>query len=33
MHMAPVSLVGWLRQKPGDPGTEIAAAWRKGEAA
>lgn len=26
---APVSLVGWVRQRPGDPGTEIAAAWRK----
>lgn len=27
---APVSLVGWILQKPGDPGTEIAAAWQKG---
>lgn len=26
---APVSLVGWLAQRPGNPGTEIAAAWRK----
>jgi len=26
---APVSLIGWIRQQPGDPGTEIAAAWRK----
>lgn len=26
---APVSVVGWVSQRPGDPGTEIAAAWRK----
>jgi SAM-dependent methyltransferase len=27
--VAPVSIIGWLSQRPGDPGTEIAAAWRK----
>lgn len=26
---APVSLVGWLRQQPGNQGTEIAGAWRR----
>jgi ubiquinone/menaquinone biosynthesis C-methylase UbiE len=28
--VAPVSIAGWMSQKPGDPGTEIAAAWQKG---
>lgn len=26
---APASLIGWFSQRPGDPGTEIAALWRK----
>jgi len=31
MHaaVAPVSIVGWVSHKPGDPGTEIAASWQK----
>lgn len=29
---APVSLIGWLSQRPGRPGTEIAAAWQKAAA-
>lgn len=28
--VAPISVIGWIRHRPGDPGTEIAAAWRKG---
>lgn len=28
--VAPASLVGWLAQRPGRPGTEIAARWRMG---
>ena len=27
--LAPISIVGWLSHRPGSPGTEIAAAWRK----
>ena len=26
---SPVSIAGWRAQKPGDPGTEIAASWQK----